>query len=58
MIEMLANATVASILQYINASNQYTVHLKLTQYYVSIISHLKKFFLRHLAGSASKIYDS
>lgn len=30
MIEVLANATVVNILKYINVSNQYIVHLKLT----------------------------
>lgn len=31
---MLANATVVILLQYINVSNQLSVHLKLTQCYV------------------------
>lgn len=38
MIEVLCNAMVAVILQYINVSNQYIVYLKCTQYvnYISI----------------------
>ena len=38
MIEVLTNAAVLIILQYINVSNQHIVHLKLTQWYVSYIS--------------------
>ena len=38
MTEMLVNTTVVIKWQYIKVSNQHTVHLKLTQYYVSIIS--------------------
>ena len=37
MIEVLANSTVIIILQYINVPNQYIVHLRLTQYYMSNI---------------------
>ena len=33
---------VVIILQYINASNQHIVHLKITQCYMSIVSQLKK----------------
>lgn len=39
MMEVLANATVVIILQYINVSNE---HLKLPQCYMSIISQPKK----------------
>ena len=39
-MEVLANAMVKIILQFINVSNQYIVHLKLTQCYVSIIIKL------------------
>lgn len=39
MIKMLANANMVIILQYINVSNQYIPHLKLTQYHMSIISN-------------------
>ena len=42
MLEVLANATVVIILQYIKVSNQHVVHLKLTQCCMSIISQLKK----------------
>ena len=38
MIEVLANAMVVIILQYINVSKQYVGHLKLAQCYVSYIS--------------------
>lgn len=41
MIEALANSTVAIMLQYINVSNQH-VHVKLTQYYMSIFQFFKK----------------
>ena len=41
MIEVLANATVLIILQYINILNHHTVHLKLSQSYLSIISSYK-----------------
>lgn len=38
-MEVLAKAEVVIILQYINVSNQHIVcHLKLTQYYISIMS--------------------
>lgn len=35
---VVANAMVVIISQYINVANQHFVHLKLTQYYVLIIS--------------------
>lgn len=38
MWEMLANITMAIILQYISVSNHNVVHPKLTQFYMSIIS--------------------
>ena len=37
-MEILANAIVLIILQYINVSNQHIVYLKLTQLYVNYIS--------------------
>lgn len=37
-MEVLANAVVVTILQYISGSNQHVVHLKLTQCCVSIIA--------------------
>lgn len=42
MIEMLAEATMAVILQHINASNQHAVHRKLTQCYMSSTFQFKK----------------
>ena len=42
MIDLLANNTIIIILQYINLLNQQTVHLKLTQCYMSILSQLIK----------------
>ena len=36
MIELLTNAVMVIILQYMNVSNQYIVHLKLTQCYILI----------------------
>lgn len=41
-MEVLANSTVIMVLQYINVSNQHTVHVQLMQCYISIISQLKK----------------
>ena len=41
-MEVLANAMVAIILQYISVSNQHTVHLKLMQYYIIWQLHLNK----------------
>ena len=38
MTEVLTNATVLIILQYINVLTQHIVHLKLSQSYLSIIS--------------------
>ena len=38
MTEVLANAMVVIILQYINVSNHYIVYLKLTECYISSIS--------------------
>lgn len=38
LIEVLTNGTVATISQGINVSKQHFVHLKLTQFYMSIIS--------------------
>ena len=37
-MEVLTNATVEVISQYISLSNQHIVHLKFTYYYMSIIS--------------------
>ena len=42
MTEMLVNTMVVIILQYVNASNQYIVHIKLTQCSMSIIFQFKK----------------
>lgn len=41
MIEMLAEATMAVILQHVNASNQHAVHRKLTQCYTSTTFQFK-----------------
>ena len=41
MTEVLANSRVVFILQYIHASNQHTVHLKLTQCYMSHVNFFK-----------------
>ena len=41
-IEVLANAMMIIILQYINVSNQYIVYRKLIQWYMSIISQFFK----------------
>ena len=38
MTDVLTNLIVIIVLQYIHISNHYTVHLKLTQYYVNYIS--------------------
>lgn len=38
MIQVLAEAMVVFILQYVNVSNQYIVHMKFLQCYVSYIS--------------------
>ena len=37
-MEVLPNTMLVIILQYMSVSNQHTVHLKLTQCYMSIIS--------------------
>lgn len=42
MTKLLVNATVVIMFQYIPASNQHAVHLNFTQYYMSIVSQLKK----------------
>lgn len=42
MMEVLTNATMAIVLQYINVSHQHIGHLKPTQFYMSSISQLKK----------------
>ena len=47
MIEVLANATMAIILQYINVSKQHVVYLKLKQYYMSILLQLKEEWWKH-----------
>ena len=49
MTEMLVNTTVVIILQYVNASNQYIVHVKLTQCSMSIKFQFKnKMFFNKL----------
>ena len=42
MMEVLANTIVVITFQHINASNQYTGHLKLTQHYISVLFQSEK----------------
>ena len=58
MVEVLAKAMVVSILQYISVSNKHLVHLKLTQCYMSIISHkaVKNKYIKCLFNQSYCIY--
>ena len=55
MIEVLARATLVTILQYINVSNQLIVHLKLTQSYVSLISLKTTTTIHHHKNAILKV---